>query len=216
MAPKVLAALEEGNFKNLPEAVYVVGFIKKLAAVYEIPADDLVLQYHREVAIAESASGRNVQRAWKVLAARLAPVRWAFFISVFGGLSFVALCAWQIFAIGTVPRLSIQAPLQGQRFTSGLVLVSGSATPGSEVALNGHTVYAGADGLFTSEISFLPGTQTLSVSARSRFGKVAARTVTFLVEDSLGANKSGPPLPNNPSGVRLEASAPVTYAPKSK
>jgi transcriptional regulator with XRE-family HTH domain len=195
IAPKVLTALEAAEWKSLPEAVYVVGFIKKLAALYGVAEGPLVVQFYRELAIAKKQEMEKQGLTWKVLTERIAPIRWTIGFSMLGTAVFIGLCVWQILAIGTVPRLSILTPAAGQKLEGSLVTVSGLATPGSEVALNGQTVYAGADGTFSSSVSLLPGAQSLTVSAKSRFNKVATKTVSFVVDVPQNTIPAGPEKP---------------------
>ncbi len=191
---KLLSAIETSNFRAMPEPVYVVGFIKKLAALYAIPCEPLVQQFYREALIADNDESSGASVAWKTLAQRLTPFRWTLLVSVAGGALFVAVCVWQIFAIGKVPNVSVITPKANDRIQGSLITVSGLATPGSEVALNGQTVFAGSDGKFSSSISFFSGAQTLTVTAKSRFGKVATKTVQFVV-DAGGGSPVGPFLP---------------------
>lgn len=194
IALKLLVALEMGDFQSLPEPVYVVGFIKKVSALYEIPCQPLVSQFYRESLIAEHEEGSSISSSWKTLAQRLTPFRWTLLASFAGGALFIGVCVWQVFAIGKVPAVSVITPKANERIQGSLITVSGLATPGSEVALNGQTVFAGSDGKFSSSISFFSGAQTVTVTAKSRFGKVATRTVQFVVETEMG-NPVGPFLP---------------------
>lgn len=198
VAPRLMFALESGNFKDLPESVYVVAILKKLALQYGISAQPLIAEYNREVAIYKQSN--NVKtNTWQVLAHRLAPLRWASVLAVFGGLLFLGLCIWQVLAIGTTPTVRVATPQAGQRLSGGLVDVTGFATPGSEVLINGQIVYAGGDGYFASSLSFMPGAQSLTISAKSRFGKMKSQTISFLVEPSNTAEIAGPSLANGQS-----------------
>lgn len=200
IALKLLTAIETSNFRVMPEPVYVVGFIKKLAALYAIPCEPLVQQFYREALIAEHEEFPGASFTWKTLAQRLTPLRWTLLASVAGGSLFIVVCMWQIFAIGKVPAVSVTTPKANERIQGSLITVSGLATPGSEVALNGQTVFAGSDGKFSSSVGFFSGTQTLTVTAKSRFGKVATKTVQFMVEAGSG-DPVGPFLPTATSAL---------------
>jgi hypothetical protein len=86
--------------------------------------------------------------------------------------------------VGGIPELVVYKPLSGDLYPTGMVTVTGKASPGSEVSFNNQTVFAGSDGTFSGTISFLAGPQTLEVTARSRFGKTNKQIVTFLVSDN--------------------------------
>lgn len=181
---KLLVALEDGNFSQLPELVYVVGFVKKLAELYATAEDPLILQLYREAALAKRQDV-VAGRSWKTLMARISPTRWALLASVGGGLVFLAVCLFQVLAIGRVPELTVSEPREDQHVDGGLVRVSGFATPGSEVSLNGQPVFAGSDGTFSSSMSVLSGSQVLTVSAKSRFGKMATRHINFVASHEM-------------------------------
>lgn len=180
---RYVEALEQGVFGALPEPVYVVGFLRKIAAVYEIDPEPLVAEFHREVTLTKDTDIRASARSWKTIAARLTPRRWALVTSCAVGGVFIAVCLFQILAIGRVPALSVHTPQQDERIQSGTVLVSGEATPGSEVVLNGQVVFVGADGVFSNAMSVLPGTQTIEVVAKSRFGNQNKKLITVVVDD---------------------------------
>ncbi len=188
---KFLEALEVGNFQVLPESVYVVGFLKKLAAVYSVDPDALIAEYYREISLEQTTGVSKAARDWKTLASRLTPRRWALLTSCILGFVFVCFCVLQIVAIGGVPTLVIDNPKQDERIFGAALVVAGNATPGSEVELNGQVVFVGADGAFTSTVNVLPGAQTIEVVARSRFGSESKKTVTFIVEDT-AINVTGP------------------------
>lgn len=200
VAPKLISSLETGNFKDLPESVYVIAILKKLATKYGVASDPLIAEYNREAVIAKQTEHATTN-TWQVLAHRLAPFKWASIFAVFGGVLFLGLCVWQVFAIGTTPTVRVTSPQSGQRVSGGLVEVTGSATPGSEVLVNGQIVYAGSDGYFASSLSFMPGAQTLTISAKSRFGKVKSQTISFLVDPPALSEVVGPSLANGQSLV---------------
>lgn len=184
---RFITALESSSFAVLPEQVYVVGFLRKIAGVYAIDAEPLVAEYQRELKLAQDTDVRVAARSWKTIASRLTPRRWAVVVSCLVGALFVGVCLFQVVAIGRVPALSLDAPKQDERVQGGTLLVAGAATPGSEVALNGQIVFVGADGHFASSMSVQPGTQTVEVIARSRFGSQSKKVVTVVVEDSRAA-----------------------------
>lgn len=180
---RYVEALEQGMFTALPEPVYVVGFLRKIASVYEIDPEPLVAEFHREVTLTKDMDIRASARSWKTIAARLTPRRWALVTSCTLGGIFIAVCIFQILAIGRVPTLSVHTPKQDERIQNGTLLVSGEATPGSEVVLNGQVVFVGSDGAFSNTMSVLPGTQTIEVIAKSRFGNQNKKLITVVVDD---------------------------------
>lgn len=188
---RYIEALERGSFALLPEPVYVVGFLRKIAAVYKIDSEPLVKEFRREITLTQDTDIQTSARSWKTIASRLTPRKWAVVVPFLVGVIFISLCLFQILAIGRVPALSVRTPQQDERIQGGVVTVSGEATPGSEVALNGQVVFVGSDGVFSNTMSVLPGAQTIEIIAKSRFGSENKKIVTVVVEDSR-ADVSGP------------------------
>ncbi len=196
IAPKFIFALEKGNFHELPESVYVVAILKKLAKRYNINAELLISEFNRELNLSKQDT-RLLGNTWQVLAHRLAPLNWKSILAVFIGVMFLGLCIWQVVAIGITPTVRVTSPKSGDKVSGRLVEVTGSATPGSEVLINGQIVYAGSDGKFSGSLSFMPGTQIVTVSAKSRFGKVKSQTISFVVEAPALSEAVEPNLANN-------------------
>lgn len=216
--PKYVRALESGDFASLPEAVYVVGFLRSLAQLYAISASELVAQFNRERVLCVEHPDRRKPTGWAVILVGGITKRAAFasgIMCVFVALLFLG---FQIWMVGGVPDLVIRTPVSGDLYPTGIVEVTGKASPGSEVSFNNQTVFAGSDGTFTGTISFLSGAQTLQVTARSRFGKTNKQAITFLVSDNPAAKiGSGPSVPSVVLGVSIESGveASVLFAGKT-
>lgn len=203
---KYLEALEKGSFVCLPESVYVAGFLKSLAHLYGISAQELIAQFNRERALCAEKLRKSEQGGWAVVLVGGITKRAALITGLVCVVSVLSFLGLQIWMVGGVPDLVVTTPVSGDVYPTGVVEVTGKASPGSEVSFNNQTVFAGNDGTFSGTISFLSGAQTLQVSARSRLGKTNKRTLTFLVSDNPTAQiGSGPPVPSVVLGVSVES-----------
>lgn len=200
--PKYLKELEEGTYDKLPEMVYVVGFLKKLARLYRVSEVELINQYKREFDT-RHASLKSERSTWKSFVnIPWLPKQWTF---RFGGLAFMAVVVvlgYQVISIAMVPKLKLISPIEGQSYTSGVVEVLGESTPGSEISVNNQLVYAGEDGKFSVSMGVLSGAQSLSIKAVNRFGKEVKQIVNFAVSDGKSIGTAGPAMPPVVLGVK--------------
>lgn len=197
-------ALEQGDFVNLPEQVYVIGILKKIARLYKISDTEIVRQYKRE-SVVTSALNTSKDGVWrKLIHLPWIPRKWSLSISVSLFFIILSVVGYQVVSIAMVPDLELISPKNGSSISSGVVDVQGKATPGSEVMVNNQLVFAGEDGSFTASIGVLPGVQSIMVSARNRFGREKTESVSFSVNES-GVNQVyGPTLPSVILGVKVE------------
>lgn len=144
---KFLNALERGEFFSLPADVYVLGFLRQLAAVYMISAEELAMQYHKE---------KNIQNQVIKQAALTSPWYKKFFgrvvltpkiLSVAVGLGFVAVTVlyifWQVWSINKTPSLKVMSPLNNSVIESASLDVQGKTDPGMSVTINGQDIFVG-------------------------------------------------------------------------
>jgi transcriptional regulator with XRE-family HTH domain len=196
--PKYLQALEAGDFTSLPEPVYVTGFLRTLAQLYGVSAAELVAQFNRERALYRERFTDSRTEGWAKILVGGVTRRAAVIAGLVSVGAILLFLGFQIWMVGGIPELVVYKPLSGDLYPTGMVTVTGKASPGSEVSFNNQTVFAGSDGTFSGTISFLAGPQTLEVTARSRFGKTNKQIVTFLVSDNpvvqVGSAPSVPPV----------------------
>jgi transcriptional regulator with XRE-family HTH domain len=184
---KFIHYIETGKYHLLPPGVYVLGFLKKLAAVYKISADSLQEQYRKERGIVEHAAAAKTaeEKSWKskfqnvsitpklmTITGSVAVVVIAFFYVVF-----------QVFAINQTPDLTISEPKNDAVISGSSVDVVGSTEPGMIVAINGQNVFVDADGNFRTTIGVAPGQKELRIQAENKFGKKNEQMLALRVEE---------------------------------
>ena len=108
---KYLAALEAGDFSELPASVYVRGFIKSLAEIYRVNEKNLLSQLESEQGLVE-----NLQILPKPEKIRLvspfvfSPKTLTIASLVLIGLASLAYLYFQVSSLGRPPRLIIESP----------------------------------------------------------------------------------------------------------
>ena len=79
------------------------------------------------------------------------------------------------------PRVSITSPDEGALLHSSILIVQGSARNVAEVFLEGRRVFVDENGAFREELLLAPGSSTIEIRARDKFGRTVhkRRTITY-------------------------------------
>ncbi len=205
VSAKLLENLETGNFNQMPEQVYVLGFLRKLARLYKINEIDIVRQFKKEAGFHQTPTNDSPKIWRKLVGWAWLPGRWWISFGLGAFLLVVGVVGYQVAAIAMVPDLEIYSPIEGQNLDGGVVSVAGRATPGSEIVINNQQIFAGEDGDFSVSLGVLSGIQTLNVKAKNRFGKESARVVNFSVNGNFDQKAYGPAHPSVVLGVKIDS-----------
>lgn len=102
-----------------------------------------------------------------------------FIVVIFVFLVLYALYQARRFLSG--PRLNIAYPAEGALLTSGILIVRGGVRNTAEVFLEGRRVFVDEHGAFREELLLAPGSSTIEIRARDKFGRTVLeeRTVTY-------------------------------------
>lgn len=178
IAPRYVAALEEGAYHIFPAKIYAHGFLKRslvfLGITEEYQQAACMELFHEEwlarfpakdeepVALPTSVK----KHAWPLTPGRLLQA-----------LGVIALGAFLVF-LGTelmhftgAPRLALHEPVDEFVVDMPLVRVKGATEKESQLTVNGHKVTIDGAGNFDAEIDLQPGVNILEFLVRNRFGK---------------------------------------------
>lgn len=189
--PKNILALEEGRYEDLPDAVYVKGFLRSLSQVFHVPLGKLLLQYAAEQEIAEHIE--KVQTESKI--GSFSTPKFVFSsktlviagLALFGFLS-MSYLYFQVSSLKRPPRLEIFSPKTDLTTGGAVLLVHGTTEPGSSVYLNDQMIVVDAKGEFRENLSLAPGTNLLTIRAVNKFDKSnsASRTIVYQEKEIAG------------------------------
>ncbi len=170
---KFLAAIEKGEYNKLPSAAYAQGFVKNYAQYLGVPKKEIGALFKREF---------DEEKIYRVLPESLARVKeyplkgirvqQSFIIA---GIVLIAIAFYLLFQYRYVfiaPPLSLTSP-QDTKITSKVVTVSGTTDSNAIVFINTYSVPVNTKGEFTKRFNVFPGKVTITVTAKSRFGKEA-------------------------------------------
>jgi cytoskeletal protein RodZ len=193
---KFLQNLETGDFKTLPADIYVIGFLHQLAQLYAVNPGELINQYKKERNIQKQLSKQSqlfVSGWFKKYFGKL--IITPKILSVVLGLAFVILTLgyiiWQLWSINKTPSLVVAEPQNNSVISGSATNVSGHTDPGTDVSVNGQSIFVDSKGAFEMQAALSPGPEEITVTASNRFGKSVSRDINITGVGSV-AGTAGP------------------------
>lgn len=182
-----LESIESDNFSKLPSAAFVKGFIRSYALAFEQDPEKALAIFRRD--FDQNNQGKVVPRG---LAQPIntgegfwSPRTTSF---VFGGFLLLLVVGYmlnQVLTLVSAPKIVVESPLEQQVFLQQEVSVIGKTHSDASVFINDQSVILDSDGRFSTTVQLEPGTQQITIEARSRDGKVSQETRTITVESPL-------------------------------
>lgn len=192
--PKYLESLEAGDYDSLPSDVYIRGFIKSLARVYNLEEKVLIEQYEKEHGFTPKARPTtNIQTKKQF---NFTPKTIIVLVSLLLGVLAVGYVASQIRSVLAPPLLELEEPGEDITIQGNTLVISGRAEVGADVTINEQIVLLDRNGQFTESLILSPGLNVIEVKARNRFEK-----------ESVVSRRVNAELPQN---VVVAPTAPVT------
>ncbi|PIR59012.1 MAG: hypothetical protein COU69_02305 [Candidatus Pacebacteria bacterium CG10_big_fil_rev_8_21_14_0_10_56_10] len=177
-----LTALESNDFRRLPAAAFVKGYIKAYAKLFGFDPQPLVAVLRRDYK--QSAKGRLVPREFlkPVLRRRLVwgPVTLVVLVVASLFVTLLGYVGFQWHSLNQPPQLELSAPADNQ-LVAAQIKVAGRTEPEATVLVNAQPVAIQPDGSFQTEVFVSrEGLTTITVEASDRRGKtnLVQRTVT--------------------------------------
>lgn len=189
---KYLRRIEEGNWSDLPTAVYTRGFLKQYARIVGLNTDEVIARYNEE---REKVFGKNLVSD-KVSDSRFGKFLASFFR--FGGdispkmirttlilivlLLILGYISWQFSIVFVRPQLNIENPQEDEVvLDEDNIVFKGKIDSEANLFLNDRLMEVDSNGFFEKQVELLPGLNVLEFKAVSRFGKetVVVRRVIY-------------------------------------
>lgn len=163
-----LVAIEEGDWKALPEFSIVLGFVKSMARAIGIDSRFAIALLKRDypVKVPALVAKPELSRAtvWNPKA--------TFIGGVGAVILFVSLYLfWEYFSFVRPPMLKVLEPLEGQEVEGTTLEVSGKTDAGATMVINNQPIIVARDGTFEDKVRIYEGTSEIIFVARSRGGK---------------------------------------------
>lgn len=199
---RYLVALERGDYRELPGAVYTRGFLRNYGAYLGLDAEYLIDLYRIETStaaaertrmpVAPRPIGRRASRAFVVTPGLI----FAALLTVAVG-AFVAYLGWEFVNFARTPELRILDPAGNvSSYPETSMTVRGVTAPNARVTVSNlrenPTVRADAEGVFSVTVQLVPGSNIIRLVARdpvtNRDSEPEERTV--IVAGEVGASPS--------------------------
>jgi cytoskeletal protein RodZ len=168
--PRFLAAIESGEYDKLPSAAYAQGFVRNYATFLGLSQKEILALYRREF-----DEKKHIQVLPDGLAkqgvtlSRLSISR-SFVFAAFVFLLLAGYLGLQYRAMFFAPSVTLDSPKEDSRVRNE-VIVTGKTDPSVTVYVNETAVSVTSDGEFRKKLSLFSGTNSITVTAKNRYGK---------------------------------------------
>lgn len=178
---KYLLALERGDYANLPEDVYTLGFLAKYAEFLGAPKDDLMELYRAE-------HGANIDK--KVVFKKDFKDRKFFVTSRTLIVSLVILAILGVFgyiifevnSFTSAPNLEISSPSTESIINQDKIEIVGKTDQGATLQINDQTIFIDDNGNFKEEVKLQPGLNNIEIKATDRVKKQTIKVIKILAQ----------------------------------
>lgn len=185
---KFLASIEADDYSSLPSLSYAKGFVKNYAEYLGVSTNTILAFFRRQTleitksAILPKGIAQSLNRAWF----QLTPGKFLIFLFVGFVALFLVYLGLQYGQLRNPPWLTIDAPQDQTIITAKKVELLGTTDPDATVTVNGISVLVRGDGKFFDQVTLDPGTNTITITATSRYGKttIVIRTIISQTEDT--------------------------------
>lgn len=168
---KYLEAIEKGKWSRLPDGVYRKNFLREYALFLKLDADSLVRAFQegdKEAASQKSFFSKQIV-AGKYFWAMPRLVKNGILISIavicFG---YLAYCLKETV---TPPTLVLNSPRENMVTDKRTVDIIGSTENEAQIFVNGESVLSDSHGFFNKKVNLKNGINTVTVSARKKYGQ---------------------------------------------
>lgn len=178
---KFLAALENGNWQELPQEVYVRGFVLAYAKFLDLPTNTVLKQYGKEAKIRriKSVSKISYNQPLKENRVLITPK-----ILAYAGLSifFISLFSYiiiQVLNFAGSPNLKIVTPSNNLVTESDSIDLMGITDTDTIVAVNSENVPVSDGGKFSLKLKLHSGVNVIKVNAINKVKKESSEVYTI-------------------------------------
>ena len=185
ISPKLLIALENEKYAELPDGPYIKCFIKCCCDNLNLDENEFLSLYNKDEKIAKLKSSTLNQPIKKIswrqmlVAPKLFRALIIFFV--------ISVCliylGRKIQAIVRPPELKITNPASDTITNSNSIQISGITEPETTLIINGEKVIVQADGSFYQPLFLQPGLNTIKISAKKRHSAEIVEYRRIIVEE---------------------------------
>ncbi len=170
---KYLAALEKGEYRELPRGVYGKNFLREYALFLGLDYEKLAKDYDAEINLLEPKRQKDLFSK-QVIKARylwtMPKILKNIFIFLIICVCFVFL-GYRLNKIISPPFLVVNNPAKNLITSETTLLVSGQTEAEASLSINGQIVLSDKNGNFSKMISLKNGLNIITVTASKKYGR---------------------------------------------
>ncbi len=176
--PAFLSAIESDEYAKLPSATYAQGFVTNYASYLGIPRREALALFHREfdpkktnkVLPDSFAQEKYKHKTLRIQRSSIALVVICLFL--------LSYLVFQYRSVFFSPFLQVNSPTDNSVVPANIE-VKGSTDPNDLVLVNGEMVTVDQNGNFFKDLTLLPGSTQIEITAQNHYGKttIIDRTV---------------------------------------
>jgi len=178
---KYIELIESGLWEELPQTVYVRGFVLAYAKMLHIPKDEIVDLFETEAILKrkERTNDLAYKKSLKDVKVIVTPKILAYF--TFGGfvLSLFAYIIFQLASFAGSPSLSVSTPQDNSVVETDLVNVNGITESDTMLTINEEKVGVSNDGYFSLPLKLHRGVNVIKVQVVNKTKKETTKVLTI-------------------------------------
>ncbi len=165
-----LEALEIGDYKSLPDDIYIRGFIYSYSNALNLDPKQILPFYKREISEPLKQPDQNSPQPYNKSMIELTPVRVVTGILSVGILVFILLMIIQFSKFQGAPVLIIDSPSENMTSKVPTVNIMGQSDVGAKITINGEEISLNIKGIFSLEYNLKEGVNYIYIIAEDMNG----------------------------------------------
>lgn len=195
--PAYLELIEAGNWAALPGDVYIRGFLKSLANIYNVQEQLLIDQYDKEHGFGQVKKPMARGRGFEF---NFTPKTVIIGVTIILSLALAGYVIAQVSSVLTPPLLELSDPGSDATIQGNSIIFSGRAEIGADVFINDQAVLTDKNGEFNENVILSQGVNVVEVMVRNKFNKESK--ITRSISAEIGA--VGPVQETSPVNITIE------------
>ena len=179
---KYLVALEKGNYHELPEDVYTIGFLSKYAEFLGVSKEEMIQAYRSERGSSGKFRPLSPKIQLKETKVWLSPkiiVLGLVFLGIAGLLAYVF---YSVRSFTSAPNLEISSPVTESVIRQDRIEIIGKTDDEVTLKINDQVVFIDALGNFQETVKLQPGMNNIEIRATNRLKKETVKVIKILAE----------------------------------
>lgn len=174
-----IKAIEEEDWKSLPDYVVVQGFVKSLASVLDINEKHVVALFRRDFPPNNVSANPKPDVSERFV---WSPKLTFIIGGIFTFIVVLGYLGYQYVDFISPPKLEISSPLEGERVSGDFVKVEGRVDSDVSLKVNNQLVLVEETGKFSVDLEVSENTEKIEVIAKSRTGNETVLVRNIKVE----------------------------------